>query len=38
LKEVQRQAWAAAAVLLLMMLILSIVARLATRRIERMHH
>jgi phosphate transport system permease protein len=32
-----RQAWAAAAVLVLLVLALSVVARLATRRLERMH-
>jgi phosphate transport system permease protein len=32
-----RQAWAAAAVLVLLVLSLSVVARLATRRLERMH-
>ena len=33
-----RQAWAGAAVLVAMVLALSILARLATRRLERMHH
>jgi phosphate transport system permease protein len=33
-----RQAWAGAAVLVLLVLALSILARLATRRLERMHH
>jgi phosphate transport system permease protein len=33
-----RQAWAAAAVLVFLVLALSVLARLATRRLERMHH